>query len=67
MRLGGDVHDRVGAFSRSGDRDRIGDVPLVEDVLDAREVPGIPRVGQLVEDDHAVPGRDEAPNETDYR
>ena len=63
VRLGGEVHDRLGALPRRGDGVGIRDVPLDELVLDALEVGRVPGVGELVEDDDLVPRGDEPPHE----
>ena len=56
MRLGGEVDDRLAAVRRARDRVGVGDVALVELVLDALEVRAVARVGELVEDDDLVAG-----------
>ena len=63
VRLGGEVDDRLAALRRARDRVRVGDVALVELVLDAFEVRAVARVGQLVEDDDVVAARGEATDE----
>ena len=63
VRLGGEVDDRVAALRRRGDRVRVGDVALLELVLDALEVRPVPGVRQLVEDDDLVPAASEAADE----
>ena len=51
VRLGGEVDDRVAAGGRARDGLRVGDVALVELVLDALEVRPVAGVGELVEHD----------------
>ncbi len=52
VRLGGEVDDRGTAFSGLRDRFRVGDVASDELVIDSVEVRRVPRVRELVEDDH---------------
>ena len=63
VRLGGEVDDRLTARGGFCDRVGIGDVALVELVLDAFEIRPIARVRQLVENDDVVPAGHEAPHE----
>ena len=63
MRLGREVHDGVAACSCVADRDRVGDVALVELVRHAFEVRPVARVRELVEDDRVVAPRREEPHE----
>src|SRR5581483_7126544 len=63
VRLRREVDDRVAAAGRTRDRVRIGDVALVELVLDVFEVGAVAGVRELVEDDDLVAGRGEPPRE----
>ena len=63
VRLGGEVDDRVAALGRARDRVGVGDVALVELVLDAFEVGAVARVGQLVEHDDVLAVLGQAPHE----
>ena len=63
VRLGGEVDDRLAALRSLRHGLRVGDVALVELVLDAVEVGAVAGVGELVEDDHLVAGRREAVDE----
>ena len=57
--LGGEVDDRVAAVSRPRDGFGVGDVADDELCAGAVEIGGVPRVGQLVEDDDLVTACDE--------
>ena len=61
--LGREVDDRLAAGGRGGDRVGVGDVALVELVLDAFEVRPVARVRQLVEDDDGIAGGRQAARE----
>ena len=63
VRLGGEVDDRVDAVGGPCDRSGIGDVALVEVVLDALEVRAVAGVRQLVEDGDLVARLDETAHE----
>ena len=54
VRLGGEVHDRVGAVDRLGDRRRVLDPRVDEDDVQALEVLATSGVGELVEHDDLV-------------
>ena len=57
--LGGEVHARVGMLEEPADERRVADVAddeLAPALGDARKVPGVARVGELVEDDHPDAG-----------
>ncbi len=57
MRLGREVDDRLAAAGGRDDRVGVGDVAVVELVLDAGEVLRVAGVGELVEHDDLVAGR----------
>ena len=63
VRLGGEVDDRVDAVGGARDRVGVGDVALVELVLDALEVRAVAGVRQLVEDGDLVARRGEPAHE----
>ena len=67
VRLGREVDDRVAAVGRARDGVRVGDVSLVEVVLDAFEVRAVAGVGQLVENDDLVARRRRAAGRTASR
>ena len=61
--LGREVDDRVDTVRRPRDRLGIGDVAVVELVVDAVEVRPVARVGELVENDHLLAVHREPPGE----
>ena len=63
VRLGREVDDRLCAGRRRGDGVRVGDVALVELVLDAVEIRPVAGVRQLVEHDDLVARAREPPRE----
>ena len=63
VRLRGEVHDCLAAGGRARDGLGVGDVPLVELVVDAVEIRPVARVRQLVEHDDGVATRSYAPCE----
>ena len=63
VRLGGEVDDRVAVLRRAGDGVRVGDVAMVELVLDAFEVGAVAGVGELVEHHDVLAALGQAPGE----